>query len=244
MLFANFTTVGLTAALLGVLAVLSPAAPPVPVGPGLAAGTQQMEAWWADLEKGEAEASRALLKLAAQPKEAVAFLKTKLMPLKIDADKVKALLAKLGSDKEEVWKTAFEELEYFDPRLAIDLETLMADVTDAPARQRMVEVLSGRPAGSLGTKEVILRPVGQGDGFNFFAGGSWWAEHQVARLNSAPWGNLKKKWTRSVRAIVLLEHIGTPEAVAVLTELATGHAEAQPTKVAKEALAKVAGKAR
>jgi hypothetical protein len=203
-----------------------------------------MEAWWADLEKGEAEATRALLKLAAQPKETVAFLKAKMMPLKIDAERVKALLAKLNSDKEEVWKTAFEELEYFDPRLAIDLETLMADVTEAPARQRMIEVLSGRPAGSLETKEVVLRKVGQGEGFNFFAGGSWCAEHLVARLNSTPWGNLKKKWTRAVRAIMLLEHIGTPDAVAVLKELATGHADAQPTKAAKEAVARLSGTAR
>src|SRR5262249_42723303 len=57
--------------------------------------------------------------------------------------------------------------------------------TETPTRQRMVEVLSGRPAGSLETKEVVLRKVGQGEGFNFFAGGSWWAEHQVARINSS-----------------------------------------------------------
>ena len=56
-------------------------------------------------------------------------------------------------------------------------------------------------------------------------------------------GNPKKKWTRAVRAIVLLEHIGTPDAVAVLKELATGHADAQPTKAAKEAVARLSGTA-
>jgi hypothetical protein len=35
---------------------------------------------------------------------------------------------------------------------------------------------------------------------------------------------------------VLLEHIGTPEAVAILKDMASGHPDAQPTRVAREAL--------
>ena len=65
-------------------------------------------------------------------------------PLKIDTGRVQELLAQLASKDEATWKKAFVELEYFDARLAIDLETLMNTVTAAPARQRMVEVLSGR----------------------------------------------------------------------------------------------------
>jgi len=148
---------------------------------------------------------------------------------------VQTLLVNLGSDKEETAKSAFEELEYYDPRLAIDLQTLMNDVVTFPARQRMVEVLSQRPMGSLEDKEVSIRSVG-GDGYNFFDGrGSWWAEHRVERLN-AGFGNMKRKWTQAVRAIILLEHIGSPDAVAILRDMASGHAEAQPTKLAAEAL--------
>jgi hypothetical protein len=66
--------------------------------------------------------------------------------------------------------------------------------------------------------------------------GSWWAEYQVARI-------VKKKWARSVRAIALLEFIHTPEAVTILKEMASGHPEAQPTRVAKEALGEREGKA-
>ena len=36
---------------------------------------KRMEAWWADLEKGETEATRAVLNLSARPAEAVAFLR-------------------------------------------------------------------------------------------------------------------------------------------------------------------------
>ena len=162
-------------------------------------------------------------------------------PLKIENNAVFDLLDKLASDDEAVWKPAFEELEYFDPRLAVALEALMLDVTESPARQRMVDVLSGRPAGTL-QGDVKLRNTGE-DSFNFFSGNSsWWAEHKVSRLNT--WGNLKKKWTRAVRATILVEHIGSPEAVAILKEMATGHPEAQPTRTAVEALARIAGTAK
>ena len=136
-------------------------------------------------------------------------------PLTISSGQVKALLLKLGNDNESVWKPAFEELEYFDPRLAIDLQTLMDRYTESPARQRMVEIMSGREADSLKGKNVQLRKFGGPDDFNFFAQneGSWWAENRVERINSEYWGDTKKKWTRAVRAIVLLEHIGTPDAV-------------------------------
>jgi hypothetical protein len=120
-------------------------------------------------------------------------------PLTISSAQVKSLLLKLGNDNEEVWKPAFEELEYFDPRLAIDLQTLMERYMDSPTRQRMVEVMSGRQAGQLAGKEVSLRPVGQ-DGFNFFAQpnfGSWWAEHKIERINWDSRRSIKKKWTRA-----------------------------------------------
>ena len=130
-----------------------------------------MEAWWTDLEKWETDATRALLNMADRREEAVAFLKAKMKPLKITAAEVRALLLKLGNDSDKVWKPAFEELEYFDPRLAIDLETLMDRYKEAPGRQRMVEVLSGREAGKLAGLAVELHRLGRADGFNFVAKG-------------------------------------------------------------------------
>ncbi len=203
-----------------------------------------MESWWADLEKTETEATRALLNMADRRGETVAFLKAKMKPLKISPAEVRALLLKLGNASDKVWKPAFEELEYFDPRLAIDLQALMDRYKEAPGRQRMVEVMSGRDAGQLTGKTVDLMVVGGGKdgGFNFLARpnfGSWWAEHRIERINMFGWANNKKKWTRAVRAIVLLEHIGTPDAVAVLKEMTTGHPDAQPTRVARESFDRV-----
>lgn len=208
-----------------------------------AGDARAMDDLWTDLEKGDFEASRALLTMSARPKEAVDFLKLKMKPLKLDPEKARALIDWLGNDDEAVWKGAFEELDYFDPRLAIDLETLMRDVKETPARQRLVEVLSGRAAGSLGDKTVELRK--HGDYFNFFAQnfGSWWAEDKVGGINNASgWGNRRTKWTRAVRALALLEHLGTPEAVGLLKAMASGHPDAQPTKAAAESLARATGK--
>jgi hypothetical protein len=94
----------------------------------------------------------------------------------------------------------------------------------------------------LAGKQITLRRLDGGEGFNFVGEGSWWAEHQVRRLNSIGWINTKKKWTRSVRAIALLEDIGSTEAIAILKDMAGGHAEAQPTREAKEALKRIGGK--
>jgi hypothetical protein len=210
-----------------------------------------MDAWWADLERDETDSTRALLNLADRREEAVAFLKAKMKPLKISAAGVRALLLRLASEDEEVWKSAREELEYFDPRLAIDLEALMDHYKEAPIPQRMVEVLSSRPAGELAGKEVMLTrlvervgPTGPVEGFNFLARpnfGSWRAEHKVGRINRPEGARTPKtKWTRAVRAIVLLEHIGTPGAVAILKDMATGHPDAQPTKVARDCLERLA----
>ncbi|HVK15128.1 MAG TPA: hypothetical protein VM597_40690 [Gemmataceae bacterium] len=212
------------------------AAAPLPVNKE--AKAKELEGLWADLMKDEPAASLAVLRLYKQPEHAVPFLKAKLRPLRLDADQCTKLLKDLGSDDEKVWKAAWDELGYLDPRLAIDLPTLMQNVTDNPARTRMVELCSERPADSLAGKDVQIRPVGK-DGYNFFAdNGSWWAEHKIERIGGSVW-NPKKAWTRATRGVAILEQLGTPEAVQVLEQLAGGHADAFPTKAAKESLGRL-----
>ncbi len=223
----------LVAVLMGSVACL--ASQPVPENPAPATNQEQLESWWTDLEKSGSDVSAALLSLADRQQEVVPFLKDRLKPLKITPKEVNEFLVRLASEEKNIWEEAFRELEYLDPRLAINLVTLMNKDMALPARARLVEVLSGRPAGCLKGKEVELHTLSDGDGYNFCSGGTWWAEHKVSRLNN--WGTPKKKWTRAVRAIVLLDHIGTPDAIAILKDLATGHPDAQPTKVAKEVLA-------
>lgn len=194
---------------------------------------------WQDLEKDEPVSTQALLQLSRDPVATIALLRGQLKPLKLTGERMKDLIVQLSSEEEKTWKAAFEELEYFDPRLALDLPTLMDVVQAAPVRQRITEVLSGRPAGQLEGKEITLRKAGD-DGYNFFDGrGSWWAEHKIERLKNQGWGNPKKKWTRALRAIALLEHFGTPEAIAILEDMASGHQEAHPTVAAEESLGRL-----
>jgi hypothetical protein len=221
----------LLACLFGPLASLSVAAPSPAVDKK--AKQKELEALWADLYKDEPAASTAVIKLFKQPDHTVPFLKEKLRPLKLTAARCKQLLSDLGSKDEKIWKAAWDELDYLDPRLAIDLPTLMKDVTDNPARTRMVELCSARTADSLLGENVQLRSVG--DGYNFTSKGSWWGEHQIERIGKGFW-NTKKSWTRATRGIAILEQVRSTEAKKVLEQMAEGHPEAFPTKAAKESL--------
>lgn len=229
------------ASLLALPFAASATAAPVP-----SATQKELEALWADLAKDEVPATMALLKLSAKPKDVVPFLREKLKPLTIDEKRVRTLLADLEGDKEDARKAAIEELEYYDPRLAIELPALFDIVTTHTGRAYMVGLLSGDRLTERLLEQnapITLSQHGGKNGeevyYNFRQGGSWWAEHRVGQINATVHGNRRKYWTRAVRAITLLEHIGTPEAAAVLKTLATGHADAQPTKAAKDALARL-----
>lgn len=226
--------VGAAVALAGSVVVMSAA--PVPVDK--AAKQKELDQLWAELYKDEPAASTALLKLFNQPEHAVPFLKAKLRPLKLDADRCVQLLKDLGSDDDATWKAARDELDYLDPRLAIELQTLMNQVTENPARSRMVELCSERKADSLAGQAIQIRPVGN-DGYNFSSnGGSWWAEHKIERIGGSFW-NPKKSWVRAARGVAILEQLGTPDAAKLLEQLADGHPDAFPTKAAKESLVRL-----
>ncbi len=216
-----------------VLAIPGALAAPVPVDK--AAKEKELETLWAELYKDEPAASTALLKLFKQPEHAVPFLKGKLRPLKLEEKRCKDLLKDLGDDDEKIWKAAWDELDYLDPRLATDLQSLMNDVTEKPSRTRMVELFGDLKADSMAGKDIKLRNLGA-DGFNFTADNvSYWAEHRIDQIGAASW-NPKRSWTRAARGVAILEQLGTPQAVKALEQLAEGHADASPTKAAKESL--------
>ena len=118
-----------------------------------------LESWWADLEKGEVGRLARLARSRRRPEGGNPVSQGQDEAAHDQFRQVKALLLKLNSADEHLWKSAFEELEYFDPRLAIELPELMERVTDSPARQRMVEVSerAGRPALSKGDWIEIRR---------------------------------------------------------------------------------------
>ena len=225
-------------------------APPVPLCAGAVPTSQpadaQMDGWWVDLQKPEPWASAALLNFSARPQQAVVFIGTHLKPLKLDQKELDSLLDALGSDDAKVWAPAFEKLGYFDPRLNVNLETLMNSAETTVRRNHLVELLNDEVADNRKGQNITLQPIHVGaGGYDFLdnAGHRMWeVEDKVAGLDNSDKSH-KKQWQRADRAIVLLQHIGTPEAVAVLKDLATGHPDARPTKIARAALASLGEKA-
>jgi hypothetical protein len=176
--------------------------------------------------------------MSASPAKAVEFLRSRVRPLKVDAEQVNKWIKDLESDDDEVWKPAYEKLDYFDPRLAIPLATLMADVSNPKSRPRLVELLSGRQPESFSGKDVKYHEFDGGQNF-VVDDGSFWAEKDVSRIGII---EPKPLWARLTRAVVLLEHIGTPDAVKILKDMATGNPDAVPTTVAATALEKLDAK--
>ena len=196
-----------------------------------AALKKEFDQLWADLGKHEPDSTRAAIRLYARGKEVIPLIKSKMRPLKLDADACNDLIKQLGSDDEETWRAAWNELDYLDPRLAIDLQVLMNTVKENPAHSRLVEVMSQQKISSLSGETITLRSIGK-EGYNFFSKDrSWWAEHRVERIGGTLW-TTKKAWIPCFRAIAVLQELGTPDALAILEDFATGHTDAAPTKAA------------
>jgi len=226
------------AAVFALLVAISPIRAQPTTAP--APADEKLDAWWADLAKNEPESAKALLNFSGRPDDAVAYFKGHLKPLKISEDDLVKALIDLNSDDADVWRPAFEMLEYFDPRLTLDLEKLMADMKDPPGRTRLVEILCDYPPGTLNARGNIgLRKFKKEEGFNFFAdNASWWAEWRVAKLTDRDTGG-KKQWVRALRAITLLQYIASPDAIDLLKDMTTGHPDASPTKAALNSLSEL-----
>jgi RNA polymerase sigma factor (sigma-70 family) len=209
------------------------------------------EAAWDRLLLDEPDASRAVLELASMPKEAVALFAKKLQPLKADTKEVARLIADLGSEKEEGWTAARAKLLHLDPRLALDPREAFAQAKTLSAQNRLAMILIDQfdPvqfAGRAGSYALEVT-VDHDRGASRYAllvttddrrvpRGAAPIEHRVAAIRRA-------SWTQMVRAAVILEHIGTPEAQAILKELATGHPDVLVTQTAKQALIRLNPKA-
>lgn len=210
---------------------------------------QNLTAIWSDLLEDEPTSTRAILKLSKHPTSVTEYLATKLLPLKLTNQELIDTIAQLSSDNEQEWRPAYQKLNYYDPRLAMPLvEVLSLDaVQEYPARHRLVDVLSGRridefhSATSQRYKFIKLarHDSDHGEIWNFRGsetgdncGPSWWAEQKVENLN-LEFNTPKMEWTRIVRSLALLESFDTTEAKTVIQSVASGHPDAQPTRVAR-----------
>jgi hypothetical protein len=192
----------------------------------------ELNALWEDLlSADELIAGRAMLQFAARQDDAVAYLKGKLRPLKLSKERAKELLADLGGQDEEAARAAFEEFTYFDPRLAFGDEELRDAFLDRPASRRLGAVLCDLPIDSLsvGTWHWYS-PDNKVYRFTRWEPTRHW--DVAIAVEGIGTSGRKSSWVRAVRAVAVLEHIGTRDALAILQDMATGHPDAAPTKAA------------
>jgi hypothetical protein len=200
---------------------------------------KELDAQWADLlSADELTAGRALLGFAARRDEVVNYLKGKLRPLKLSKARAKKLLERLGSDDGKTVRAAFEEFAYLDPRLALGDEDLRDALLDRPASRRLAAALCDLPVDALANgKWHWYSPDNKVYRFNYGEA----VRDQDVSIAVAGIGTQGRKssWVRAVRAVAVLEHVGTWRAMALLKTLATGHPDAAPTKAARVALGRL-----
>lgn len=221
--------------------------------PHLSASSERsIETHWELLGDQEPESTIALIELIKTPAKTIAFLERRLKPLELSSEDLHTRLGQLQSSDAFVWRAAYRELEYQDPRLALGLEELLKldSMKQSPSRNRLASILIGFPLKShrnvANRKFIKLLPVGDG-GFNICCsdipeacGASYWAESKIDQLGGT--GGIRKPlWNRTIRAICLLGYFGTQEAFAIVKRVSEGHPDAHPTKFAKEVFARYQG---
>ncbi len=215
----------------------------------VSAAEPKLESAWADLTSAdESQATRAALTFAANPSEAVAFLKTRLKPVKRDMVLIAKLVGQLSDADFKLREAAQQELAYFGKYIKGDLEKARNSAGDEETRDRLKRLLDRIEAEEKEKNPPKPEPNGNPNG-GVAVGVTVVNGVRTITINGKPIDTTPKvikplpplpEWVRANRAIGVLEFLGTPEAVAVLESLALGEDTAQPTTHAQDALARLA----
>ena len=217
------------------------------------------ELWKLLIEHDEALSTRTIIELATRPKnDVVVFFAGKLKPLKLTEERAKKLIADMGAGETTVVEAAIQEMQTYDLRLALSIDDILSDLPQGTHRQRLASVLTGLPiknflgfkidyvaspeepakegtsrSGTIRSEYLPDNPMRVGN--ESFMGANWVGE-SVSELSK--W-KVKMEWVRATRAVLILDHLGTPDAIRLLESMATGHADASPTKAATEGLVRL-----
>ena len=236
--------------------------PPLPRRPKGGYLIEQQERDWDRLKthasrEGRVEAIVGLL--SDDPVQVVAFLKSKLAPLKLDKKRADELVAKLFGDKEAEWKGAVKEFAKVNIRLAYPVQDAwnLARNNDQRTKIAMVLLFDGaKDCEDLRYFDVEQLPVVpkpelpsdgvERTGLSFKLTRKEGAPAEMTEGHKTPpakgdapgglAGLNEFVWHPHASAIPLLDAIGTAEALALIKDMATGHPDAIPTKVAKAVL--------
>jgi len=183
----------------------------------------------------EGKATRALLALAARPKEASAFLGQHLKAVKVDRANVAGWIEQLGDDTFSTREEAMRELAYLGKFIKADLEKA-TETKDPEVKKRVAVLLARIPDDA---KKPAMAPGLRGRNVQVQnINGQIAIAIDGKALDLTPPVPPKPDLAllRTIRGIALLEHLGTAEAKKILSRLVEGEAEAAPTKEAKAAI--------
>lgn len=201
-----------------------------------------LESRWADLTSPEeGKATRAILALAAEPKETMALLQERLKPVKADPKRVEHLVKQLDSGNFGVRNQATMELEYFGKYIKADLEAALKKDPTVETKTRLKQLLDKMPK----VEKAVAPPMPKLGGGKSVSVTNINGQITIL-IDGQPLDMMPKapvppqgpssSWVRAVRAVTLLEHLGSPEARALLQAMAAGEADALPTVAARAAL--------
>jgi hypothetical protein len=196
-----------------------------------------------------------------RPKEAVAFLKKNVRSVTLTKDSAQKLLAELLSDDKKEVRGALRELQVIDLALALDVKAEFGKLTTAKHRCRLAAAVSlwrTVPYGDVTEDFDIDERMKEfdysigtsysGEKTEYVLWKKWRGEAPVGKRRNDPedrWRGVlcrtkdeidHNRWYHEESAIYILDAIGTDDALAVIKDMATGHADAGPTKAANEVL--------
>ncbi len=200
-----------------------------------------------------------------RPADAVKLMKKALKPVTLSKSDAEKLLARLFDKEPKEWRAALSAIHYHDLRLAMPVEDLWTYAKTATHRGRLLTALTIRDDYSTpGAPDDFDLDISHKP-YDYSLSATRWegvsfvelyvvtelrkgvSEEQLTddqkrllkRWNSTP-NTLhqfrRDKWPKEECAIYILDAIGTDDAIAVIKDMATGHADAGPTKAAKEVL--------
>jgi RNA polymerase sigma factor (sigma-70 family) len=209
------------------------------------------ESIWTDLADGDTgRVTRAIVALtAAGSTDACVYLAERLQPVKVDEARVQQIIADLDSPAFGKRQQAAAELEYLGKFVKPQLDKALTRGPSAELRKRIEQLLNKLPHDE---KKQPAKPMGFGGASVSSMNGQVTITGQVNKLivNGTEVDLTPKAaavgpsplWIRAVRAVAVLEQMGTPEAKHLLEKVAQGEAEALPTKEAKAALERLTAK--
>jgi hypothetical protein len=204
-----------------------------------------LQAAWDDLAgDDQAKAARAALALGRSPANGIMFLKQNLRPVKRDAKLLERLLKELDAEESGTRAAAQEELEYLDKYIKDDLKKALEKPASAEARKRVQKLLdrieaaeqaAKPPPGPMGLKGRAISVSNINGQIRIIVDGVPLDLTPRIVVQAGP----PRQWVRAVRAIGILEGLGTPESRRLLETLADGEADALPTIEARAALGRL-----